>query len=169
VSPGPEAVALLRWMSKRRPQRASSDGAARGTRFERVTEGANPPIRHSSDGPSDDLHLFLCRHRRPPAATSSDSCCLSIIVFYTYHLHYLDLYKNRNCMHATPMFFESTIKYNPLELSTSLIGSVFTLITEGFYAPNLRFLRSNLEMRRPVNHMPDFLRNVPHCINTYTV
>jgi hypothetical protein len=36
-------------------------------------------------------------------------------------------------MHATPMFFGSAIKigslYNPLGLSTSNIGSVFTLIT----------------------------------------
>jgi hypothetical protein len=45
---------------------------------------------------------------------------------------------------------------NPPEISTSYIGSVITLITEGFYAQSLRFLRSNLEMRPPANHMPDF-------------
>jgi hypothetical protein len=63
-------------------------------------------------------------------------------------------------MHVIPMFYGSAIKigslYIPLELSTFHIGSVFTLIAEGFYAQNLRFLRSNLEMRPPVNHMPDF-------------
>jgi hypothetical protein len=36
------------------------------------------------------------------------------------------------------------------------IGSVFTLIIEWFYAQNVRFLRSNLEMRPPVNNIPDF-------------
>jgi hypothetical protein len=42
------------------------------------------------------------------------------------------------------------------------------LIIKRFYAQNLRFLRSNLEMRPPVNNMLDFLRSVPNCINTYT-
>jgi hypothetical protein len=73
---------------------------------------------------------------------------------------FLNLYKNRNCMHVIPMFYGSAIKigslYILLELSISHIGSVFMLIAEGFYAQNLRFLRSNLEMRPPVNHMPDF-------------
>jgi hypothetical protein len=63
-------------------------------------------------------------------------------------------------MHVTPMFFGSAIKigslYNPLKLSTPNIGSVFTYITERFYAQNLRFLRSNLEMCLPVNHIPYF-------------
>jgi hypothetical protein len=36
ASPGPEAAALPRWASKWRPRRASSDDAARGTRFERL-------------------------------------------------------------------------------------------------------------------------------------
>jgi hypothetical protein len=35
-------------------------------------------------------------------------------------------------------------------------GSVFTHITEGFYAQNLRFLRSNLEMRPLVFHVAVF-------------
>jgi hypothetical protein len=43
------------------------------------------------------------------------------------------------------------------------------LIIEGFYAQNLRLLRSNPEMRPPVSNMPDFLRNVTNCINTYTM
>jgi hypothetical protein len=34
---------------------------------------------------------------------------------------------------------------------------------------NFKFLRSNLEMCPPVNNMPDFLLNVPNCINTCTV
>jgi hypothetical protein len=76
-------------------------------------------------------------------------------------------------MHAAVMFFRSAIKIdcnnNLLELSTSHIGSVFTLIIDGFYAQNLRFLRFNPEMRPPVNNMPDFLRSVPNYINTYTV
>jgi hypothetical protein len=76
-------------------------------------------------------------------------------------------------MHAAAMFFGSAIKNDHnnklLELSTSHIGSVFTLIIKGFYAQNLRFLRYNPEMRPPVNNMPDFLRSVPNCINTYTV
>jgi hypothetical protein len=76
-------------------------------------------------------------------------------------------------MHAAAMFFESAIKIdrnnNLLELSTSHIGSVYTLIIEGFYAQNLRLLRSNPEMRPLVNNMPDFLRSVTNCINTYTM
>jgi hypothetical protein len=76
-------------------------------------------------------------------------------------------------MHAGAMFFGSAIKKdhnnNLLELSTSHIGSVFTLIIEGFYAQNLRLLRSNPEMRPPVNNMPDFLRSVTNCINSYTM
>jgi hypothetical protein len=70
-------------------------------------------------------------------------------------------------MHAAAMFFGSAIKIdrnnNLLELSSSHINSVFTLIIKGFYAQNLRFLRSNLEMRPPVNNMP------ANCINTYTM
>jgi hypothetical protein len=76
-------------------------------------------------------------------------------------------------MHAAAMFFGSAIKIdrnnNLLELSTSHIGSVYTLIIEGFYAQNLRLLRSNSEMRPLVNNMPDFLRSVINCINTYTM
>jgi hypothetical protein len=45
------------------------------------------------------------------------------------------------------------------------VAAMLTII-EGFYAQNLRFLRSNLEMRPPVNNMPDFLRTVQNCINT---
>jgi hypothetical protein len=44
---------------------------------------------------------------------------------------------------------------------------IYTLIIERFYAQNLRLLRSNPEMRPPVNNMPDFLRSVTNCINTY--
>jgi hypothetical protein len=69
------------------PRRASSDGDAWGTRFERAaswkTRGAHnddrawhPPIRRSLGGPSDNLHLCLCHRRRPSATTSSDSCFL---------------------------------------------------------------------------------------------
>jgi hypothetical protein len=51
-------------------------------------------------------------------------------------------------MHAVAIFFGSAIKYdrnnNLLKVSTSHIGSVFTFIIEGFYAQNIRFLRSNL-------------------------
>jgi hypothetical protein len=35
-------------------------------------------------------------------------------------------------------------------------GSGFTQIIEGFYAQNLRFLYSNLEMRLPVYHVVVF-------------
>jgi hypothetical protein len=48
--------------------------------------------------------------------------------------------------------------YQPLSY-----GSIFTHITEGFYAQKLRFLRSNLEMRLPVCHVAVFMqRSVLH-------
>jgi hypothetical protein len=47
---------------------------ARGARSD--DRACQPPIRCSSDGPIDDLHLCLCRRRRPPATTSSDLCFL---------------------------------------------------------------------------------------------
>jgi hypothetical protein len=61
----------------------------------------------------------------------------SVIIFWIYH-------KNRivNTMYQS---------YQPLSH-----GSVFAHITEGFYARNLMFLRSNLEMRLPVYHVVVF-------------
>jgi hypothetical protein len=72
--------------------------------------------------------------------------CAHAIEAPTIFSYFLDLYKNRNRMHAAAMFFGSVIKIgrnnNLQELSTSHIDSVFTLIIERFYAQNLRFLRS---------------------------
>jgi hypothetical protein len=47
-------------------------------------------------------------------------------------------------------------------------GSVFTHIAEGFYAQNLRYLRSNLEMSLLVYH-DNFLCSAPYCINSKTM
>jgi hypothetical protein len=68
-------------------RRASSDGDAWGTRFERaasrkardarsVDRAWHPPIQRILGGPSDDLHLCFCHRRRPPTTTSFDSCFL---------------------------------------------------------------------------------------------
>jgi hypothetical protein len=35
------------------------------------------------------------------------------------------------------------------------VGSIFTLITASVYAQNQRFLLSNMEIRPPVNRIPD--------------
>jgi hypothetical protein len=71
---GPEAVALPRPASKWRPSTWAVSRKAWGARND--DHACHPPIRRSSGGPSDDLHLCLFRRRRPPATTSSDSCFL---------------------------------------------------------------------------------------------
>jgi hypothetical protein len=76
-----------RWASDAH-RRASSDGDAWGAMFERAASRKardvrsddrtwHPPIWRSLGGPSDDLHLYLCHRRRPPATTSFDSYFLS--------------------------------------------------------------------------------------------
>jgi hypothetical protein len=94
-----DAAALTRRASKRRPLRASSDGAARGARFERSH------IRHEvrvATVARDILRSGAVRTAR--VTTSIHSCVLngilwrlpplihvmySIIVFSAYHMHYL--------------------------------------------------------------------------------
>jgi hypothetical protein len=85
---GPEAAALLRPASKRRLSACEQRQRRRRTRHEvwaasrKARDAHNddrawhPPIRRSSGAPSDNLHLCLCRWRRPPTTISFVSCFL---------------------------------------------------------------------------------------------
>jgi hypothetical protein len=53
-----------------------SSGVMEGASARNDDRAWHPPIRRSSGGPSNDLHMCLYRRRRPPATTSSDSCFL---------------------------------------------------------------------------------------------